>query len=24
VIHPNTDPTLRNAMVFQLRAEIAF
>jgi porin len=24
VIRPNTDPTLRNAMVFQLRAEVAF
>jgi len=24
VINPNTDPTLRNAWVFQLRAEIAF
>jgi porin len=24
VVHPNTDPTLRNAWVFQLRAELAF
>ncbi len=24
VVHPNTDPTVRNALVFQLRAEIAF
>jgi porin len=24
VVHPNTDPTVKNAAVFQLRAEIAF
>jgi porin len=24
VVHPNTDPTIRNALVFQLRAEVAF